>query len=512
MQKINIKTPKPELSEQQILSTKQPFNNLLSSFNAMSKFSLLSKGWLYGLSGAVITSIVVVLAVYNSKNTKPDPNTVQTSEKADSVKMHDFVYEPFEEIGIDYQVAEITSNEAQKIETNTGTKINIPANSFVDKNNNPVSAPLKLLYREFHNPVDIFLSGIPMNYDSAGTRYCFESAGMIDVRAMKGNDTLYLAKNKSINVDLISNNKDQKFNLYYLDTVKNNWSYMGKDKISPMAISKAIKKTKANSDSLILTAQAEYVKPVITTKNKIVFKVDFESKDFPELSIYKNILFEVNENKTKFNKAWYQINWAKISLKRINANNEYQVTLSKRDSTVNLITKAAFAEKEYQSAITAYNEANKKKAQATSKVASVSATYLSDEFANSNLINNNTFYRNFSMNALGTWNCDVPMPIQQFAIVNNPSFKDIKTGAELKLKRVYIATLDANSVIEYSPLRIGYSTKLKNICFGITYDEKIYIISPETFKSTIGIAKSTFKGDVLEPIEGVRALKKLIQI
>ena len=43
-------------------------------------------------------------------------------------------------------------------------------------------------YREYLDQKDVFLSGIPMNYDSADVRYNFESGGMFEMNAITENN------------------------------------------------------------------------------------------------------------------------------------------------------------------------------------------------------------------------------------------------------------------------------------------------------------------------------------
>jgi len=53
-------------------------------------------------------------------------------------------------------------------EYGNGSKITVPARAFVYEDGSEVTGEVELKYREFHDFVDFFLSGIPMEYDSAG--------------------------------------------------------------------------------------------------------------------------------------------------------------------------------------------------------------------------------------------------------------------------------------------------------------------------------------------------------
>ncbi|HEY0041265.1 MAG TPA: hypothetical protein VGB71_11410, partial [Flavisolibacter sp.] len=67
----------------------------------------------------------------------------------------------------------------------TGSIIFFPPNSFVDKDGKTVQGKVTVKYREFADPIDFYLAGIPMDYDSSGTKYTFESSGMCEILAYK---------------------------------------------------------------------------------------------------------------------------------------------------------------------------------------------------------------------------------------------------------------------------------------------------------------------------------------
>lgn len=118
------------------------------------------------------------------------------------------------------------AHQSQNLQYETGTEINIPANIFIDSLGKPYTGQVNLKYREFHDVVDILLSGIPMTYDSAGESGIFKSAGMFEWQAFdfKG-QPLALDSGKSITVRLASMVEGTEYPLYYLDTTKRNWEY-----------------------------------------------------------------------------------------------------------------------------------------------------------------------------------------------------------------------------------------------------------------------------------------------
>ena len=113
----------------------------------------------------------------------------------------------------------VNANIGQNINTNHHSLINIPPRAFVDKNGHVVTGDVDVLYKEYYTPLDIFLSGIPMKYDS-GANEQLVSAGMIEITAMKNNEPLYVNKENKINVMLASLSGDPDYSIYYYDTNK----------------------------------------------------------------------------------------------------------------------------------------------------------------------------------------------------------------------------------------------------------------------------------------------------
>ncbi len=98
-----------------------------------------------------------------------------------------------------------------------GTKLNIPQNAFVDKNNQPIEGKVQLHYREFHEAAQILASGIDMTYDSAGITQQFESAGMFELRGFQQENPVFIAPDKNIEVKMASFVAGNDFRFYYYD-------------------------------------------------------------------------------------------------------------------------------------------------------------------------------------------------------------------------------------------------------------------------------------------------------
>lgn len=129
---------------------------------------------------------------------------------------------PFNGNGLDvkFNAWEMDADKAKVFKLKNGSNIHVPAGAFIDKFGQPVKGKVEIKYREFHNAADIIASGIPMHYDSAGTRHHFESGGMFEIRGNQNGEPVFLANGKNIDVNMVSYNKDKNFNHYYLDESK----------------------------------------------------------------------------------------------------------------------------------------------------------------------------------------------------------------------------------------------------------------------------------------------------
>lgn len=328
MEKFNINIDRKELSSEEIAKM-QDFSNLMSVANGTGlSFSapLLAASFtlLFVLSMASFFD-----APSESKNAAFEKNLAhnditQTNESEIFVKPE----LPMEKLAYAGQKLSFTSKH--------GSKFEIPSSAFVDKKGNAVNDNIEIKIREFHDPVAIWCSQIPMNYDSSGLIRPFESAGMIEFRAYKNGEELKLAPNKEIDVEMLSYNDESRFNYYHLDDSTKNWTYLGKDSIirdeiaftrqpdnyvDPLEeeIRKAEKK-------LILHQEKEPKKPAKKSDQRYTFDLDIDVKNFSYLAQFNKVKFEVLENQG-FDASIYNQSWSDARLTELIKSELYQIEL-----------------------------------------------------------------------------------------------------------------------------------------------------------------------------------------
>lgn len=194
------------------------FGNLMQAYKAAQPpFFKTPKFW-FGASAVVVATVAAVL-VY-TKVLQPD--TLPSAPDATTA----FVNPPMPEADIKRDVYVLDTERDTTLTHSTGTKLRIPAHAFKDAAGNVVKGKVELHYREFHDVVDVILAGIPMTYDSAGQRYHFETAGMMEISATQNGKALFTNADAPIQVNIASRDSRDVFNSYYLDTAKREWQYI----------------------------------------------------------------------------------------------------------------------------------------------------------------------------------------------------------------------------------------------------------------------------------------------
>jgi hypothetical protein len=115
-------------------------------------------------------------------------------------------------------------SSAQTLLTSSGTRLHIPADAFVIAATGvAVTGDVDVKFDEFHSQGEILSSGIPMVYKTrAGEEVNFESAGMFEIRASKGEEKLALAEGKEIKVELATEVAGA-FEFYQFNETSGNW-------------------------------------------------------------------------------------------------------------------------------------------------------------------------------------------------------------------------------------------------------------------------------------------------
>ncbi|MDQ3046130.1 MAG: hypothetical protein M3R27_01180 [Bacteroidota bacterium] len=392
--KINLNRPQVSSDE---ISQRKDFDSVLkgqAGSTAISK-ALIKKPWFLSSVVAVIVAVVtiVVLMKKEESNSVQPQSQKQETLNSDSLELAAFyaaeeakpcVNPPLKGLNISSTIFTVIAEKGGSLMVETGSKLIVPKNAFSDGNGNLIKGEVELRYREFHDAVDIFLSGIPMTYDSAGTRYHFESAGMIELTGFQNGKKVNIAAGKKIDVEMASEYPGTKYNLYELDTIKNNWTCLGKDKVvekknattetdniivgkkdikeSPPYIQiekkrKVIELEIEKKISVLPKMNPAPTRPNRASKDQYTFDLDVDTTEFPELGVYKGLLFEVGEETKNFSNKLYDVTWDNATIKEGSKPGEnYTIILQKGQKSYEVIANPVYEGKNYEVAVKTFQE------------------------------------------------------------------------------------------------------------------------------------------------------------
>ncbi len=255
--------------------------------------------------------IIAVVGFFFIKNKKSKAvEFVKTEAKKSAIKP------ALTWINLPYEKFEIDAEKGDTIFTQNGSIIVFPANALLNSKGEIVKGKIEIQSREFNDPIDYSIAGIPMDYDSASIKYKFISSGMIDITAYQNNEKLQVNPQAKPKLNLVSTNTEKNTNLYKLDTVTGIWENKGKDVLSYIPNTRALADINTKDDTFYRELQRgekyekrnegndingdffedDIVKPLPPQKpnnTNPIINIEFVPGSFKELAIYDGLKFEV---------------------------------------------------------------------------------------------------------------------------------------------------------------------------------------------------------------------------
>jgi hypothetical protein len=325
-----------------------------------------------------------------------------------------FINPPLKMVKKEFTNVEIDVQTGGEFTMADGTKIFIPKDAFIDGKGALIMGTIILQYRKYQDIADIFLSGIPMQYDSANVRYDMASVGMMELYGTANGSTVKIRPDKNLSVQLIAQtdlNRIKNYNVYQLDTMAKNWEYVALDDVTipldaltnqridaALAESKIIqnltitnnqiknlesektKELRVIEQQLSLSLPIKPTKPNVPNPNNFVLDFDLsdfiQDKDFASggdlhdasmhntnehLTKYQAVLWEVSaDQKRNYDIAISNIIWDDVKLDRID-NQRFKLKLSNKSKSISLVIQPilkgrdlAKAQSEYEIQLTTY--------------------------------------------------------------------------------------------------------------------------------------------------------------
>jgi hypothetical protein len=300
-----------------------------------------------------IFSLVVICSIL-FVNCSSNEVVIDVNEIPEITDALPFIAPPFDDVNVEFTSYTFNAEEGSTIFHESGSILVFPANSMLDVSGKLVTGQVDIAYREFSSPVDFFLSGIQMNYDSAGVDYMFESSAMCEVNASQGGQELFVNPESQPEVNLTTKNFDQEQNLYFLDEETKCWQNKGKDVITKVA------DLNLYSDQAPTATANEVpeapVKPKKPRGDLPTFNLAVDPASVPELSAYDNLVFEVHEDDKVYKESDGDELWEDVQMKPGRKSGTYLVTFSNSKRKVTYLTRPVFTGKDYDEAVLAFEK------------------------------------------------------------------------------------------------------------------------------------------------------------
>jgi hypothetical protein len=416
--------------------------------------------------------LVIIALIFRNCSCKRE-KTVSKKE----ISQNSFVLTnpPIPELDIPYQKFKINPDSSVVLHSKYGTEIKIPSDAFLDENGNAIGDKVDLTFREFYNPLDFYLAGIPMDYEENGIVKAFESAGMVELNAKSNGKPVFVNPKNKIVMNLNSWTDQTNFNLYDLDPKSGKWVERNKDIVK--------------SDSMKKELDSFPIIPELPRKqSSFSFDIKDDTKSHPEISEYENVMFEPVDNlKCGASDA------TDIKIKSLK-NGTYELTFIVKIETEIIheskcICFLAFKEgKDYNRALKQYkkkyasmlNKREKMKKEIEKKWKTyddIVNIYRKNDFKKLNGVDKVT--RTLEINNFGFTNCDRPTSYPQGNEIE-PIYTD-EDGNIITIKNVVLVEMETNALFRFENI-IKYNHNKKNMLWGITSDGKLAYLKAPDFK------------------------------
>ncbi len=337
MKRLKVIRDREALASSEI-AKQMNFNDFISGYTP-AKTILLSVKSLMVIGVSAISVVIISIILIQS----PHKQTLIAGP---------FIIPPISQLNIAANNLVVSGKRDTVINYPSGTKLFIPANAFIRADSTPATGPFRISFREFHDQVDQLLSGIPMVYDSSGVVMQFESAGMFDLRAYENDKPVFIKEGKDLIVDMQSENLDNDFNVYYLDTIQKNWIYDKDNSENNILLTAGVdtllhRKFNSGFESIVFPEKAD---PLMDN-----LLIDFDKEEFPELAFFENVKFQFTDKKNNYSKAGANTTWDDVKITRQN-NKHYLVTFAKGKFKQSFVTTPVLEEKDLEKALAEYDQ------------------------------------------------------------------------------------------------------------------------------------------------------------
>lgn len=560
---IKFDQPKQISSEQ--IKKHQDFDALFADFEQKHppkrKTSNLRR--MIWMGSAIAAATIGVVFWFNQ--TTVDVTEQYYQEQLAYFEEQPYINPPLENVRPTFASYQVNASTGGTYAYSENSKLTVPEAAFQGADGQAIEGEVNLFYREMHDAVDFFLSGIPLTYDSAGVNYTLESAGMIEIYAEQNGKRVRMMPGKSIDIELASEisipflNVPPKFNIYKLDIEARNWVYQEPNQMNVLT-------NAAPSDNPAIQAYQNQLEEIIRQEQQALAELEARiaqpsapqkpntrNSNLPTLELDFVDSFKGSEKakaiKNQYDGAVWQLspnsqaipadaagkNWESADMKEL-ANGEFELSLIKGEERLSLIVQPVLLDADYAKALEQYEAdlleyeqksverdglltADRKAIEAefaAKKQAIVTAMEEENQtYTNTAPRQKRKIVNRFKANSFGIWNCDRPIaPDPQQAIV---AFED-QFGNTYENQTAYLLDKNRNSVeriLVTGNTVLEFDVNSTHLLWLVNEDRQVAVMRPEAFKQLKTGTKKQQKVDLKlldQKLENEEDVRKVVQL
>jgi len=416
-----------------------------------------------------IILVTVFITSCSEQNTSEPIRQTRASNAGNVVKINAVIGATFLSIG---QTFKVWHNKRQVIRTEKGSRIHVPENAFVLKEDGtPVEGSVDLQFKEYETRGEIIASDIPMYFiDEDSTKHIFESAGMFEISATQDGRELALAKGKEIKVELATD-VDGPFDFWKLKEDSSNW--LLKDTDCKAIRNPYIEEQKDSIDLLNSQIQPKPKQPVKYKEVDQLFDIKVMGYHNTVLNEMNGIMWKYSGTDPKKNPATinaFSTEYNLVYLEPTEADFlEYTLTFETKDKR-ELVLEAVPV---YQGKL--LDRKNKKMAEILRKnaEATVQMKRLNDQ-----LKREKELLRVFSVGEFGVYNYDCYY--SDPGVTRFVADFSLEGGGNIELMNFYLLPSDRRIVVRYYPAsfdKFYINPNIRNRIIAIDSENEVYYLS-----------------------------------
>ena len=431
---------------------------------------------------------------------------------------------PLAGVNVPTQHFTIQAEQTKNIDLPNGTQIYIPAGTLVDKEGKALTGEVDLTYREFHDAIDVLLSGIPMTYETAdGKEEIFQTAGMMEINASQNGQEVFIAEGKSIKIEMASfveppadtRTMEDDYQLYYLNESTGMWEDRGENNPSPNP-----RLADMPTQPAPKPLPARPMKPKKPSKDEVVFDFAVDYRKYPELAPYDGISWQyanidsdepgmINPNEAKwvFGEVWKDARVKEMDGKK----GLYVLQIKNKRKKAQMIVTPVMEGDKYEDAMAKYQEINRR----------IAAVKKQTEIELKRREQQAKMVRAFSVDQFGTYNCDrfyrIPDARMIVADFNFPAMEQSETAQMAHIDKVYQLIPGSRAMVTYNRSSqdgawgaVNYSPSEKTYLLAMLPNNEVAMFGPEDFAAIDFKRSHTFEmkstGKKIESPDQLRAL------